>query len=138
MTAIILLSIVSIAAPVPNVTSEGRITIWNGDSLFHMKPDGTDITKVDVPEIANLPTRGLILAKNLKSVAFQRVINQTVDKFEARIAIASLGSDEESFEIDGYHGGRCWPTSDGKTIYFTGYKKMESDDTEKLPYLNWS
>ncbi len=112
------------ATPPKPESNTGRLTLWAGDTLVHMEPDGTDVQTVDLPKdtLASIGYGdGVRLAPDRKSFAVLRITKQLGGNgdMESKLSVVPLDGAGKARDVEGYVP-RLFFSFDGQKVCFYG------------------
>jgi Tol biopolymer transport system component len=127
-------------APPPKGLPAGRITLWAGDKIVHMNPDGTDAMAVTVVAGVNLPQEWSSLTPDYKTAVS---LDGSGDDHKngilrTRLTVCPLDRKVNPFVLEGYVTMRYVLSDDGTKVYFSGIKANEVKREKSCDGQSWT
>jgi hypothetical protein len=137
VSALLLLLATVHAAPVPKGEGEDRITVWLGDTLVSMRPNGTDLNKKQVPPFNRSRAYNLRLCGDCSTLIYYQKVSIGLDNVDWLIVYSlDKGVVIEEFKD---RAPCCFKAApEVGRCYFTAMKAESEKPNRDAPKERWS
>jgi dipeptidyl aminopeptidase/acylaminoacyl peptidase len=137
MSTLLLLLATIHAAPVPMSEDQDRITVWLGDALVSMRPNGKDLNKKQVPPFNRSNAYNLRLCGDCNTLIYYQKVTVGLDNVDW-LVVYSLDKGEAIEEFKDRAPCSFKAAPDAGRCYFTIMKAKGEKPSRDAPKESWS